>query len=307
MKTKRVDQRVNIRRIKFMLAAINLLFVLPLKAGAEIVETTLQIPVQIARPNQPDLRQQIVVTVVRDDANPHGRLVLIAHGRPVTAPERLRMGQVKYPGNALWLAQHGYVVVVPTRVGYGSSGGPDLDASGDCLNKDYLNALSGALSQYRQVLAYMVRQPYIDPGPGIMIGESFGGLVALAIAAEPAMGLDRIVNMAGGDGGDYSHLEQPCSPERLASSFAALGRKNRLPTLWMYSLNDRFWGARYPHQWFGAFTGAGGRAEFVQLPADKNNGHFIFNRNGLAWHAELERFMLTVTGNAATVRPRHQW
>lgn len=276
---------------------------LPLDAYAEIIETTLQIPIQIVRNQQAPLRQQIVVTVLRDSATRRAPLALIAHGRPVTPQDRVRLGQVKYPGNALWLVQHGYVVVVPTRIGYGVTGGPDLDNSGECLNKDYLGALNAALSQYRQVLAYMSALAYVDARHGIVIGESFGGLVAIALASQTGVtGLDGVVNMAGGDGGDYSHLEQPCGADRLADSFAVLGKKNQLPTLWMYSLNDRFWGQRYPQQWFQAFTGAGGRGEFVQLPADKNNGHFIFNRNGLAWHAEMERFLLTVAARAATVR-----
>ena len=303
MKKMRVHYRHKDCRHGWLQAAVLLMLLLSLEAVADIVETTVQMPVHILRARQPDLRQNIVVTVLRDDSHQRGPVALLAHGRPVTPQDRARMGQVKYPGNALWLAEQGFVVVVPTRIGYGVSGGPDLDASGDCLDKNYLNALSGAVSQYRQVLVTMARQAYVDPGHSIIIGESFGGLVAIALASENGItGLKGVVNMAGGDGGDYSHLDQPCAPDRLANSLAALGKKNRLPTLWMYSLNDRFWGPLYPQQWFQAFTAAGGRGEFVQMPADKNNGHFIFNRNVLAWHADMERFLSAVAANPATAR-----
>jgi len=281
---------------------------LPLCAGAEIIETTLTIPVEIFATNHVTVRQNVVVSVTRESAQTHAAVALIAHGRPATEAERLRMGQVKYPGNALWLAQQGFVVVVPTRIGYGASGGPDLDYSGECADKNYLAAQSGALQQYRQVLDYMARLPYVDAHRGILIGESFGGLVATAFAAEKnTAGILGVVNIAGGDGGDYDHLDQPCQPERLQNTFASLGKKNHVPALWMYSLNDRFWGADYPHRWFHAYQSAGGGGEFVQLPADKNNGHFIFNRNVLAWHAAMERFLarlgLAAAGNAAAAKP----
>jgi hypothetical protein len=59
----------------------------------------------------------------------------------------------------------------------------------------------------------------------------------------------------------------------------------------MYSLNDRYWGTEYPKQWFDAFIHSGGKGEFVSLPADKNNGHYIFTRNAMAWHPAFETFI----------------
>jgi homoserine acetyltransferase len=87
------------------------------------------------------------------------------------------------------------------------------------------------------------------------------------------------------------HLEKPCRPDQLRDVFAHYGKTNRVPNLWMYSLNDRLWGTQYPKQWFDAFHQAGGKGEFVQLPADKNNGHYIFVRNAEAWHPAFEAFI----------------
>jgi hypothetical protein len=39
----------------------------------------------------------------------------------------------------------------------------------------------------------------------------------------------------------------------------------------------------------------------VALPADKNNGHFIFNRNALAWQPRFETF---VAGLPLPTEPR---
>ena len=76
----------------------------------------------------------------------------------------------------------------------------------------------------------------------------------------------------------------------MARTLAAYGRRDRVPTLWLYSANDRYWGTKAPRRWFDAFVAAGGEGRFIELPADKNNGHFIFNRNPQAWHGAFEVF-----------------
>lgn len=266
------------------------------RATAEIVETTLQVPVNIGLAKQAKLKQNITVTIVRESTLTEKHpIALLAHGRPTRADERTRMGQVKYPGNAIWLAQHGFIVVVPTRIGYGATGGPDIDYTGECNNKNYLSGLSGGVQQYQQILKFVRQQSYVDAAHTVIVGESFGGLIALAMAGDRATnGVDGVINFAGGDGGDYNHLEQPCAPEQLEQAFGVFGQQNRVNTLWLYSANDRFWGTVYPQQWFTTFRAAGGRGQFIALPADKNNGHFIFNRNGLAWHDHVENFFTQI-------------
>jgi len=269
-----------------------LLNILSANSNAEIIETTLQVPVIVSLQHRAKLSHNITVTVVRESSiKGQSPIALLVHGRPSKSDERTLMGQVKYPGNAIWLAQHGFVVVVPTRIGYGVTGGPDIDYTGECDNKDYLNGLNGGIQEHEQVLRHVSKQPYVDAAHNIIIGESFGGLLALALAVDSAsIPIDGVINFAGGDGGDYSHLDRPCAPDQLEKTFAALGKNNQIKTLWLYSLNDRFWGILYPKKWFSAFRDAGGNGEFITLPADKNNGHFIFNRNGLAWHEQVEKF-----------------
>jgi hypothetical protein len=67
-----------------------------------------------------------------------------------------------------------------------------------------------------------------------------------------------------------------------------------VPTLWLYSSNDRFWGPQLPRTWFAAFTEAGGKGEFVQLPSYKDNGHGIFSGNPVAWKPAFEQFLHTI-------------
>ena len=120
----------------------------------------------------------------------------------------------------------------------------------------------------------------------------FGYPVALALAANPPKGLRAVINVSGGDGGDsLRHVDTPCDPTALAAALSTLGQRSRTPALFLYSANDRFWGRKWPDWWFSAWRTGGGLGTLELLPADKNNGHFIFNRNAEAWHGPVDRFL----------------
>jgi dienelactone hydrolase len=263
-----------------------------LSPAAEIIEQTIKVPVTLHVPGGAELHQDIAVTIIREAAAGRRPFLVLMHGRGASQAERTAMGLQTYPANSRYFAAMGFVVLVPTRVGYGVSGGPDVEYTGTCASKRFSDGAEIALGQVRQVLAHAQRLPYVDPDHGIVVGESFGGLVAIAIAASDIRGVVAAVNVSGGDGGDArKRTDEPCRPDQMRETFARYGRANRLPTLWMYSANDRVWGPVYPRQWFAAFTHAGGRGQFVELPADKNNGHYIFNRNAVAWHPAFEGFV----------------
>ena len=147
------------------------------------------------------------------------------------------------------------------------------------------------IAETRRILIYLQNMPYVNTSRGLVIGESFGGLGAIATASSDIKAIRGVINISGGDGGSLEHLEQPCRPDQLRNVFAHYGATNLMPTLWMYSVNDRFWGNEYPRQWFEDFINAGGTGTFVSLPADKNNGHYIFTRNPPAWHPAFESFI----------------
>ncbi len=263
----------------------------PLQAAA-VVSETLHVPVRVSTADGTSWTRSIDVAVVRTDGAARRPFVLLLHGRSADAAERARLALPIYPANARYLAGRGFVVLIPLRIGYGISGGPDLEATGPCDDKHFTSGVSPAVEEARQVLAYANALPYVDRRHGIVMGESFGGLMAIAAAAAPWPGVAAAVSIAGGDGGDSLHRpDRPCGAERLSATFAAYGAANRVPTLWLYSANDRLWGGELPRAWYAAFVNAGGHGQFVQLPADKNNGHFIFNRNAAAWHPAFERFI----------------
>jgi dienelactone hydrolase len=235
---------------------------------------------------------RIAVTVVRSSLPGRHPFLVLEHGRAGDAAERGRLALPIYPANARYFATHGFSVLIPLRLGYGSAAGPDLEFTGECDDKRFADGVAPAISETRALLRFAASLPYIDAHRGLILGESFGGLVAIAAAAAHLPGVVGVINIAGGDGGDTLHRPaQPCGADRMSQAFASYGATSRLPSLWLYSANDRLWGTAYPKQWFAAFVGAGGNGEFVLLPADKNNGHYIFNRNAQAWHPAVERFI----------------
>lgn len=258
----------------------------------EIVEQTVEVPVEVQAPGGPLVTQDITLTIVREAVAGRRPFLVLHHGRGATAAERKAMGRQSYPANSRYFASKGFIVLIPTRVGYGVSGGPDVEYTGKCRSKRFADGVTPAVSETRQLLAYARQLPYVDPDRGIVVGESFGGLVAIAVASGDVRGVVAAINISGGDGGDtHRRPDAPCRPDQLEDTFAQYGRDNRLPTLWMYSANDRVWGPVYPKRWHAAFIKAGGRGLFIELPADKNNGHFIFNRNPPAWHPAFESFV----------------
>jgi dienelactone hydrolase len=210
----------------------------------------------------------------------------------VTQADNVRLGRADFPANARYFVERGYAVLIPTRIGYGIAGGPDLEYTGPCAHKTPLEPLMIAAQEMKKVIATAQSQSWADGRRSIVVGDSFGGLIALALAADPPKGLKGVVNVSGGDGGDsVRHVDTPCDPTALEAALKEIGSRSRTPALFLYSANDRFWGQVWPERWFAAWQAAGGQGSFERLPADKNNGHFIFNRNAAAWHGPVEQFL----------------
>ena len=267
-------------------------------ASAAILEeiTTLAVDIDVA--GKPRQRQSIIVTVFRDDSRSKAPFLVLNHGRAGRADEREKLGRARYPGNAKYFVERGFAVFIPTRIGYGVTGGPDLEDSGRCDGRDFSPAFEAAAQQVLAVVRDAKSRSYVDAGHGVVVGQSFGGATALAVAAKAEPGIMAAINFSGGSGGrPKTHPGAPCRDDRLAATLASYA-KAKVPTLWLYSQNDQYWGARLPKLWFDGFVRAGGRGRFVELPASGDDGHSSFSRNAKAWKPPVEAFLreIGVTG-----------
>jgi hypothetical protein len=124
-----------------------------------------------------------------------------------------------------------------------------------------------------------------------VIGQSAGGIGSVALAAEPPPGLRAVVNFAGGRGSRGPN--DVCREDRLVDAYASLGKTARVPSLWIYTQNDLFFGPELAQRMFSAYSGQGGIGEFRLLPAFGEDGHALFaRRGGLAqWRPLLDSFL----------------
>ena len=262
---------------------------------ARIIEEIIEVPVSVSNSNftnNPKFEQKIIVTIWRDDSVKKSPYLLFSHGRAGMDQERGKFGRSSEKRNSEYFVSKGFAVILPTRIGYGVSGGPDADYSGACGNKNYLEARKVAIDQSKQVLNHVFDFSYIDRTKGIVVGQSVGGFTTIGLSAENIPGLKGAINFAGGDGGDpIKSAEKPCGDYLIKDTFAKYGASNKVPTLWLYSVNDKFWGEQLPKDWFAAFQKTGGKGQFISLPAYKEDGHSIFRGDLNAWKNDFEKFI----------------
>ena len=260
---------------------------------ARLVEQQQDVAVQVSDMFNKRIEQTIRVTTFFDDATPLPRPVLVLnHGRAVDAASRASLGRARYSDASAWFARNGFLVAVPTRVGYGVSGGDDVEDSGQCRNKVYPPAYTAAAEQTQAVLQSVWQRPDVDPQRSVVMGQSFGGTTAVAMAARNPAGVVAAINFAGGGGGNPQTMPQrPCRPDLLERMFGNYGKTARVPVLWVYTENDQYFGPTYPREWFEAYQKAGGQGEFKQFPPHGEDGHSLFTRFPAVWRPVVSDFL----------------
>ena len=278
-----------------ILKLILILFLFCNSSFAKIIEEIIKVPVSVSNSNftnNPKFEQKITVTIWRDDAIKKAPYLLFNHGRSSGVQERASFGRSSYKSSSEYFISKGFTVILPTRIGYGVSGGPDADYGGTCGNMNYPESIKVAVDQSKQVLNHVLDFSYIDRTKGIVVGQSFGGFTTIGLSAENIPGLKSAINFAGGSGGNQiTSPEKPCGEYLIKDTFAKYGASNKVPTLWLYSVNDKYWGEQLPKDWFAEFQKAGGKGQFISLPAFKDDGHLIYVGNRNAWKNDFEKFL----------------
>jgi dienelactone hydrolase len=186
-------------------------------------------------------------------------------------------------------------VIVPTRRGYGATGGTDVETNYGCANPWYKEALAGGVESVLSVVDYAKAQRFVDPKRFILVGQSVGGFLSVGVTAAAPPGLIAAVNFAGGHGGDpQRHPAVPCVAEKLLEVYAEAGKTGRVPMLWVYTENDQYFGPDYARAWHKGYTEAGGRAELQVLPPFQNDGHRLFVNGISIWRPVVEAFFAKI-------------
>ena len=260
-------------------------------AVGEAYERVVQLPVALSLPDGKRIEHDIPVVRYQPAGRGPFPLAIINHGRGTNRalPERFT-----YADAARYLVSQGFVVLVPTRLGYGETSKLfDPEFSGQqCNMRHYQDAMSAGVEQVLAVLDYARQQAEIDAAHTVILGHSVGGLITLGVAARNPTGLIGYVNFAGGAGGNpKTRPGVPCDLLGLDELFVDYGQTTRAPGRWIYAENDQFFAPVVSQRWFQAFTSAGAPARFILMPPFRNNGHLLFSQGISLWRPLVADFL----------------
>jgi dienelactone hydrolase len=217
-------------------------------------------------------------------------LALLAHGSPRNGADRVAMTPLALLPQALEFARRGWAAAIVMRRGYGNSDGGWAETYGSCNDANYVAAATAGAADLKLALDFISHRQDIDPARMIAVGVSAGGFDTVALTADPPPGLAAAISFAGGRGSPQD--DQVCRPDRLIEAFRTFGQRSRVPMLWVYAGNDRFFGPALAKQFAAAFTGAGGHADLKIAPPFGSNGHFLFSPMGIPdWTPYVDTFL----------------
>jgi dienelactone hydrolase len=208
-------------------------------------------------------------------------LIVINHGKANGNPAFQKDRGYYFQARAF--VQRGYAVIVPTRQGFGSSGGLYADGGCNIAETGRLQA-----DDIEAAIGYAKSLPYVDAAHIVVIGQSQGGLATMALGERNLPGVVGLINMAGG-----MRRERCIDWERAdVDAYAQYGAKSEAPSLWMYGDNDSYWGQTLPKAMHDAYVAAGGRAEWVDYGVFGSDSHQTFaSRSGMPlWLPAYARF-----------------
>ena len=237
--------------------------------GPRLIEERVRIPAQNGR--------TIAATILRPEAQGPFGAVILNHGVSASARERARESSDLLINAAAVFARRGYVVVMPLRRGFGTTGGDMAEDPGSCSNPDYKNAEQNAADDVMAAYDYARALPYVDGNRMMLAGQSAGGMVALVTAARAPQGLTAVLAFAAGRGGDPEvNPGVPCAIEPVARIFDTIGKSVRVPVLFHYAENDLFFSPKVSRGWYDRFNASGAGAEYALQPAFGKDGHYLF-------------------------------
>lgn len=157
------------------LLAATLLLGLAITSGAssaKTIEEIVDLPVTVTDKTGTKVSQPVKLTIFRDDARAKAPFLILNHGRGANPAVNAALGRARYGDNSRYLVALGYAVFVPTRIGYGVTGGPDVEVTGPCGRKVYPPGYDAAAQLTLQVIEYAKARSYVDASRGIVMGQS---------------------------------------------------------------------------------------------------------------------------------------
>src|SRR5258708_23014678 len=180
-------------------------------------------------------RVLIDVTVFRPPGAGPFPVVVLANGSPRAPEERRADGRQRLVTKSLPFLAMGMAVIVPTRRGYGTSGGEWAEGYGTCADRNYYAGGLEPARDMRAAVDAIRHEAWADTRHVVLAGQSAGGFGAVAAATTPFDGLVAVINFAGGRGS--LGPGQVCGESRLVEAMALYGRSVRVPAVGLYRVD----------------------------------------------------------------------
>ena len=272
-----------------------------MRAHLAVLLLALALPAQAARMHESVMRVPVVSGIEQSDIDvtvfrPRGEgpfpVVVLSHGSPRSAEDRRASGRQRMVAQSERFVAMGFAVLVPTRRGYGESGGKWAEAYGRCESPDYYRAGLETARDLRAAVEAVRGEPWADMQRVVLAGQSAGGFGSVAAASAGFEGLRGVVNFAGGRGSRGP--DDVCGEAHLVEAMARYGAGKHVPQLWIYSRNDRFFGPALARRMHAAYEAAGGAAQFVEAPPTGLDGHGYFATSMDDWSPRVEAFLARI-------------
>lgn len=225
--------------------------------------------VPFSQPNGPTLNLKAIAA--RPATAGRFPLVVISHG----SPRRITEAKKRDLDWADWIAddfaRRGWAAATVLRRGYGASDGAVADSYGTCNEPQFRAAGLMSAQDIVQAVRYFQKQPYVDPTRVLLVGVSAGGFGSIAAASLAPAGVVAVVNFAGGRGSVSA--DDVCKPDEPVEAYGDFGKTVRVPSLWIYSQNDHFFGPDLARRMFAAFKSSGAPGELLIAPPYQRDGH----------------------------------
>lgn len=258
----------------------------------EVLSTMLDVHIEGGGPHQLDALVIAPRNAQAGDALP---AIVISHGNPrdVSFQRSLRLHRFAHLGQEF--ARRGYVAFVVARRGFARSSGAYDEWYGRCDSVDadgYEKGGRTGAKDYAAALAAASADPRVDPTRLLALGQSGGGFAALALASDAPPGLRGVINFAGGRGSLRDG--ENCNADALAAAFDRFGRPDAAPSLWLYSITDRFFSPEMARRHFAAFDGPARLAMFGPI-AHAADGHRLSQRGEThTWRPVIDDFLRAI-------------
>ena len=237
-------------------------------------------------PAGPAKLASLQTTVFRPNGPGPFPLLIINHGKDAGDPRLQARDRFIFMATAF--VKRGYAVLVPMRQGFADSTGTYSDFGCDMTANGHAQA-----ADVLDVISYARDQDWIDDDRIVIAGQSYGGLATIALGTQYVQGVRGLINFAGGLRDDGNHCDWR---SQLVRAFGTYGGSNKIPSLWMYGINDSLFGPDLVTRMHTAFVRNGGRARLHEFGAFKRDSHgMLASRDGeKIWWREAEPFLKQV-------------